>query len=326
LKALLIAGGLGTRLRPLTFTRPKHLLPIANRPHIEHVLDLLVEHSIHEVVLLTSYLAEAFSTVIERAQARGVTIEVAHETEPLGTAGAIKNAQDLIGDDSAFVFNGDVLSSVDLSSTLRFHQGHAGTATIVLTPVDDPSAYGVVETEPDGRVQRFIEKPAPGETTSNLINAGIYILDPPVLDLIPAGDVVSIEREVFPRLAEAGQLYALETAEYWMDIGTPEKYLQANLDALDGTFLTDAVADPRTGTAVIADTAKIADGAQVSSACIGQRCVIEEGAVVTESVLLDGVVVGQGATVTRSTLGQDAKVKPGSTVSGLATRDGESVG
>lgn len=326
MKALLIAGGLGTRLRPLTYTRPKHLLPIANRPHIEHVLDLLVEHSIRDVVLLTSYLAEAFGAVIERARARGVTIEVAHETEPLGTAGALKNAQHLVDDEAFFAFNGDVLSSVDLSSILTFHRRSGGAGTIVLTPVEDPSAYGVVTTDDEGRALGFIEKPQPGETTSDLINAGVYVLEPSVLDLIPSGEVVSIEREVFPSLAAAGSLFAVETNAYWMDIGTPEKYLQANLDALAGVFSTDAVIAPGVGACVAAGSARIAASAQVSSACIGEGCVIEDHAVVTESVLLDGVVVGRGATVTRSTLGQDVEVKQGVTVSGVTAADDHPIG
>lgn len=325
MKALLIAGGLGTRLRPLTYTRPKHLLPIANRPHIEHVIDLLVEHDIREVVLLTSYLAEAFSGVVDSAATRGVRIEVAHETDPLGTAGAIKNAGHLLGDETFFAFNGDVLSSVDLSSALAFHRDRGGLGTIVLTPVEDPSAFGVVETDAGGQVLRFVEKPPPGTVDTNLINAGIYVLEPRVLDVIPAGRVVSIEREVFPALAERGQLYATPTSAYWMDIGTPEKYLRANLDALSGRFPTTAVPAPSADAVVVGETSKIAPGAQVSSACIGAGCVIEDGAVVTEAVLLDRVVVSGGARISGSSLGEGVRVAEDVHVSGRAVGDGETV-
>ena len=189
MKALLLAGGFGTRLRPLTFTRPKHLLPIANKPHVEHVFDLLIRHGIDEMVLLTSYLADAFSEVIASARDRGLHVEVTHEPEPLDTAGAIKNAETLIGGQTFFVFNGDVLTDVDLTRVLDFHRSREARATIVLTPVPDPSAYGVVPTDERGRVLGFIEKPPPGEAPTNLINAGIYVFEPSVLERIPAGEV-----------------------------------------------------------------------------------------------------------------------------------------
>jgi mannose-1-phosphate guanylyltransferase len=323
LKALLIAGGLGTRMRPLTYTRPKHLLPIANRPHIEHVFDLLMRHGVDEVVLLTSYLAEAFAATIDRARARGLRVEVAHESEPLGTAGAIKNAEALIGDGTFFALNGDVLSSMDLSAALEFHHNSGAAGTLMLTPVADPSAFGVVTTDGDGRVQRFVEKPGPGEVDSNLINAGVYILEPDVLGSIPAGEVVSIEREVFPALAVAGRLFATSSDAYWMDIGTPEKYLQANLDALSGAFDTDAV---ESGASIVAAaSARIDGGAQVSSSCLGERCVVG-AAIVNRSVLLDGVTIGEGASVVDSTLGEGVEVRPGASVMGVTAGDGETIG
>lgn len=325
MKALLIAGGLGTRLRPLTYTRPKHLLPIANRRHIDHVIDLLARHGILDVVLLSSYLAASFSPAIEDAAARGVTIEVAHEPEPLGTGGAIKNAAHLLGQETFFAFNADVLTSVDLSAVLAFHRDKGELGTIVLTPVDDPSAFGVVETDGDQRVTRFVEKPPAGTATTNLINAGIYVFEPSVLDAIPGDQVVSIEREVFPHLAEQGGLYATPTPEYWMDIGTPEKYLQANLDALTGRFPTDAVASPSVTAVVRDESSTIAPGAQVSSACIGRNCVVEAGAIVSEAVLLDGVHVSSGARIERSTLGANVRVAGGVLVSGRAIGDHESI-
>lgn len=325
MKALLIAGGFGTRLRPLTLTRPKHLLPIANRPHIEHVFDQLQTHGITDVVLLTSYLADAFEQVIERARRNGVNVDVAHETEPLGTAGAIKNAEHLVGDETFFAFNGDVLSSIDLTAALGFHKASGGVGTILLTPVEDPSAFGVVPTDAAGRVERFVEKPPRGTMDTNDINAGIYILEPEIFSEIPKDQVVSIEREVFPPLAEQGRLYALSTESYWMDIGTPEKFLAANMDALVGRFPTSAVASPADGAVVAANSALVSPRAQVSSACIGAECVVEDGAVVTGSVLLDGVVISSGARVTDSTLGEGVRVQPGASVSGMAIGDGETI-
>ena len=325
MKALLIAGGLGTRLRPLTLTRPKHLLPIAGRPHIEHVLDLLARHGVTDIVLLSSYLAEAFAAVIERAHERGIEIEVALETEPLGTAGALKNAEHLVDDDTFYAFNGDVLTDVDLTVLLEFHRASGAEGTILLTPVEDPSAYGVVPTDEKGRVTGFVEKPAPADAVTNEINAGVYVLEPSVLGSIPSGRAVSIEREVFPVLAERGDLYARSTDAYWMDIGTPEKYLQANLDALAGRFVTDAVARPGPDAVVAAAGARIDDRARVSSACLGHGCVVEEGAVVRNSVLLDGVTVAAGASVVGSVLGEGVRVGPGATLDGRTVGDGESV-
>ena len=205
MKALILAGGLGTRLRPLTYTRPKHVLPIANRPHIEHVFDLLQRHDVTKVVLLTSYRADAFGTTLERAEQRGIGVELALEPEPLGTAGALKNAEGSIGDGTFLAFNGDVLTDVDLGQVVEFHRARGAVATIVLTPVDDPSAYGVVPTAADGRVLGFIEKPPPGEATTNLINAGVYVFEPSILDRIPQGVEYSAERALFPGLVEEVQ-------------------------------------------------------------------------------------------------------------------------
>ena len=319
MKALLIAGGLGTRMRPLTETRPKHLLPIANRAHIEHVLDLLERHGIAEVVMLTSYLADRFAGVIEDARARGMQVEVAHETEPLGTAGALKNAQEIVGGETFVALNADVLTDVDITAVVDFHRSRGAEGTILLTKVDDPSAFGVVPTDADGRVQGFIEKPPRDEAPTDLINAGVYILEPAVLDEIPAGKVVSIEREVFPVLAEQGRLFAMATDAYWMDIGTPQKYLRANLDALRGTFPGpwstpngDYLAGPGT---------QVSDMAQVSSSCLGEGCSIHPGAIVTNSVLLDRVVVGERCRITDSVLGEGVRVAAGTDVSDRAVGD-----
>lgn len=321
MKTLLIAGGLGTRMRPLTHTRPKHLLPIANRPHIEHVLDLLSKHRLRDVVLLTSYLADRFAGVIDSAGARGINVEVAHEPEPLGTAGALKNAQDLVGDETFVAVNADVLTDVDLTSLVDFHRERGAEGTILLKRVDDPSAFGVVPTDADGRVEGFVEKPPRDEAPTDEINAGVYVLEPSVLDEIPAGQVASIEREVFPRLAAEGVLFARATDAYWMDIGTPHKYLRANLDALDGTF-----AGPwsETENGYIAGTgSQVAETAQVSSACLGAGCSIHPGAIVTNSVLLDRVVIGERCRVSDSVLGEGVRIAAGAEVSGRAVGDDE---
>ena len=326
MKALLIAGGFGTRLRPLTFTRPKHLLPIANRAHIHHVFDLLQRHGIDDAVLLTSYLAEAFEEVVREAAERGMRVEVTHEAEPLGTAGAMKNAAALVGDETFFAFNGDVLSEVDLSAALDFHRSRDAEGTLVLTAVDDPSAFGVVPTDADGRVQGFIEKPPPGEAPTNLINAGVYILEPSVLDRIPAGVEWSAERALFPGLVEDGaRLFATSTDSYWMDVGTPEKYLGANLDALMGRFKTDVVTDPGPNAVALAPGARVSPNARVSSACLASHVVVEQDATIERSVLLPGAMVSRGAEVRDSILGADVKVSAGVTLTGATIGDGTTV-
>lgn len=325
MNALILAGGLGTRLRPLTFTRPKHVLPIVNRPHIEHVFDLLQRHGIDEVALLTSYLAGAFGATLDRAEERGIKIEVELEEEPLGTAGALKNARQSVGEETFLAFNGDVLTDVDLGRVVEFHRARGAMATIVLTPVDDPSDYGVVPAADDGRVLGFIEKPGREEATTNLINAGVYVFEPEVLEHIPAGRVVSAERELFPSLvADGAPVYALGTDAYWMDIGTPQKYLQANLDALSGRYVTDAVDAPGDGRFVVAAGAEIAPDARLSSACVGAGARIEAGCEVADSVLLPGATVGAGAVVRSSILGERARVGPGAHVVDETIADDES--
>jgi mannose-1-phosphate guanylyltransferase len=322
-KALLLTGGFGTRLRPLTYTRPKHLLPIANRPHMEHVFALLARHGIDDVVITTSYLAEAFRATIEAARARGVVLEVAHEPEPLGTAGAIRNAEAQLAGETFVVFNGDILTDADLSEMIDFHRARDAEATILLTPVEDPSAYGVVPTNPDGKVLRFIEKPSPQEAPTNLINAGVYLFEPSVLRRVPPGQQWSAETQLFPDLvAEGAGLFAFATAAYWMDIGTPQKYLQANLDALSGRFGGNGVG----GDMVLADLGSVVvEGARVRRACLGAGARVEGGARVEESVLLPGAVVGADATVVRSILGEGALVAPRASLVGEAVADNQAI-
>ncbi len=324
MKALILAGGFGTRLRPLTYTRPKHLLPIANRPHIDHVLDLLQRHGVDEAVLLTSYLADAFGATVESAQKRGFTMHITHESEPLGTAGAIKNAEEFARDETFLCFNGDVLTDIDLGELVAFHRERAASATIYLTRVADPSAFGVVPTDADGKVTGFIEKPPRREAPTNLINAGIYVFEPVVLDRIPVGEVWSSERQMFPSLvAEDAGLFALSLEGYWKDIGTPASLLGANLDALMGEYKTDAVESPGPRASLVAATARLEEGAQVSTSCIGDRAHIAEGAIVKRSVLLPDVTVGAGARVTASILGEGAAVAEGAELEDETIGDGE---
>lgn len=326
MKALILAGGFGTRLRPLTYTRPKHLLPIANRPHIEHVLDMLLASDVKEVVLLTSYLADAFASVNQSITDRGMMLDIVHEVEPLDTAGALKNAEAVVGDETFLAFNGDILSDLDLRPVLDRHFSRSAEGTIVLTPVDDPSSFGVVPVDEEGKVLGFFEKPPPGEAPTNLINAGIYVLEPSVLARVPPHQSYSAERQLFPELAAAGRLFAVPmTDAYWMDIGTPEKYLQANLDALAGRFRTSAIDASADSSVLLGEGADVAATASVSEVCVGARARIEEECLVQRSVLLPRAVVGRGSTVMDCVLGEGATVARETELNAATIADGRSV-
>lgn len=313
-------------MRPLTYTRPKHLLPIINRPHIDHVLDLLQRHGVDEVVLTTSYLAHAFDDTVMAARERGLVVELTHEEEPLGTAGAIRHAASVIGDETFLAFNADVLTDVDLGRLVDLHRDRGARTTLLLTPVDDPSVFGVVPTDESGLVKGFMEKPPPGEAPTNMINAGVYVMEPEILKRIPEGEVWSAERQLFPELVEASEMYAFRLEGYWMDIGTPQKYLQANLDALAGAYRSAAL-QPLTETgSLLGPDVSIGDSASVRNSSVGARCRIGHGARVEGSVLLPDAVVGDGASVSGCILGAGANVDGATELLGVTIADGEAIG
>ncbi|MGH9114981.1 MAG: nucleotidyltransferase family protein [Acidimicrobiales bacterium] len=230
MRAVVLVGGEGTRLRPLTYTTPKQMLPVGRRPMIERVVEHLASHGVDEAVLSLGYRPHAFIEAYPDGRCAGVALAYAVEPEPLDTAGAVAFAAHQARIDSTFVVhNGDVLTGLDLGALLELHRRSGAEATISLTPVEEPSRFGVVPTDEEGRVLAFIEKPRPGEAPTNLINAGTYVLEPSVLERIPAGRRVSIERETFPALAADRSLYAMASAAAWVDAGTPETYLAANL-------------------------------------------------------------------------------------------------
>ncbi len=304
----MLAGGEGTRLRPLTYATPKPLLPIANRPFLEHQLTWLAGHGVTDVVLSIGYRPDAFTGHFADGAVAGLRLSYAVEPEPLGTAGAIRFAAEFGGfTDRFLVCNGDVLTDLDVSALVRFHDGAGAEATIALTRVEDPSAFGVVPTAPDGRVVGFVEKPSPGHAPTNWINAGTYVLEASVLGLIPSGRAVSIERETFPALlGRDAKLFALASPGYWLDIGTPSKYLQANLDLLAG------------GESLCPPDARVAAGATLESSVLGPRTVVGEGAGVVRSVLLEGARVEAGAVVVDSVVGAEAVIGAGATVESIS--------
>jgi mannose-1-phosphate guanylyltransferase len=240
-QAVILVGGEGTRLRPVTSRVPKPVAPVVERPFVAYILDNLARHGVERAVFSTGYLAEAIEAVIGDGTGYGLEVEYAVEAEPLGTAGAIANCEDKLDDGSFYVFNGDVLSDVDLGELGEIHVAKGGMGTIFLTPVEDPRRYGLVELREDGSVASFLEKPGDWEGTA-LINAGVYVLEPEVLEMVPRGRLFSIERGVFPKLASAGSLYGYVDSGYWRDIGTPDSYLQAHFDILERTVDT-TVAD-----------------------------------------------------------------------------------
>ena len=298
MKAVVLVGGEGTRLRPLTLSVPKQMLPVGGRPMIERVLEWLRSHGITEAVLSLGYRPDAFMEAYPSGESCGVKLAYAVEPSPLDTAGAIRFAALEAGLDETFVVvNGDVLTDLDLTGLVAFHRDRRAEATIALTPVADPSAFGVVATDDAGRVEAFVEKPPPGEAPTNLINAGTYVLERSVIDRVPSGRRVSIERETFPQLVAEKTMFALGSDAAWLDAGTPAAFLEANL--------AYAEADP-----------PVAVGTVVRSV-VGVGVEIGEGSWVEGSVLMDGAVVGPRARVVGSIVGPRANIGEGATLHGL---------
>lgn len=311
MRAVVLVGGFGTRLRPLTSDLPKQMLPIVDRPMIEHVVGHLAAHGVEEVVLSLGFLPDAFRDAYSDGRCAGIPLHYAVEPEPLDTAGAIRFAAEDAGIDEAFlVLNGDVLTDLAVDELIVFHRASGAEATVSLTPVDDPSRYGVVPTDADGRVTGFVEKPPAGAAPCNWINAGTYVFEPSVIDRIEPGRRVSVEREVFPAMADEGVLYGLRSEAYWVDTGTPETYLGVQLDLLDG------VRGPaRSG---VDDAAEIHPGATVRRSVIGPGAVVAEGSRVCDSVVMAGSRIGEGAVVDGSLVGTDATIGPDAQVLGLS--------
>ncbi len=324
MKAVVLVGGQGTRLRPLTLTTPKPLLPIANVPFLERQLTWLARYGVDEVVLSLGYLPESFTEHFSDDRFGDIKLRFVVEREPLGTAGGIRFAAEGI-DERMLVCNGDVLTDLDLAALVQFHAEREAAATIALTQVGDPSAFGVVPTRADGEVVAFVEKPPRDQAPTNWINAGTYVLEPEVIDSIPPRFTVSIERETFPRMLESpGRLYAMQSHAYWLDIGTPQKYLEAQLDVAGGRLgppvvgATEAGPDVWVepgaeidetavvlGPSVIGVGARVGPGARVEASVLGPGTVVGEGSNLLRSVVLRGATVAAGTRVTDEVVGPD---------------------
>jgi len=293
MRAVVLVGGLGTRLRPLTDTIPKPMLPVAHVPLIARLVARLGAGGVDAVTLALGFQPEPFIEAFPDGRCGDVALDYAVEPEPLDTGGAIRFAARHAGIDETFVVvNGDVLTDLDVGALTEAHRRGGALATLHLIAVDDPSAYGVAELDDAGRVLRFVEKPAPGTEPSTLVNAGTYVFEPAVLDRIPEGRRVSIERETFPALVDDGGVHSLATDDYWIDAGRPDEFLQANLD-----FLTGARAERVDG---IHSDADVDPDAMISTSVISAGATVAAGSVVTESVILPGATVGAGSTIERS--------------------------
>lgn len=317
MKAIILAGGEGTRLRPLTLNTPKPAVPVVDRPFLRHQIDLLVAAGIHDVLFCVAYKPERIQAIVGSGEAWGAKIKYVVEEVPLGTGGAVKNAEAEL-DGTTVVLNGDVLTDVKLSEVLDGHRRSGASATLVLTPVENPSAYGLVQTEPSGRVVRFIEKPGPSEVTTNTINAGIYVLETPSLSLMPRGVNVSIERSFFPSLIARGDLVRAHTHRgYWIDIGTPDKYLQVHRDILRGRFPVRLEAEPRDGGYVHPKARLDPDALLEGPFFVGPGCHLEAGARVgPDATLVSDIRIAKNATVRDAVLWRGSEIGESARIEG----------
>ena len=327
MKAILLAGGKGTRLRPLTVHTPKPIVPIFNRPFLYYQIDLLRQvPEIDEVILSLNYQPRRIEEIFGDGDGLGIKLRYVVEPMPLGTGGAIRYAGDSLTE-SVVVFNGDVLSQVDLGAVLRLHRERKAKATIVLTPVDNPRAYGLVETDGGQNVSRFLEKPGEDEITCNTINAGIYVLEPETFDRIPKDTAWSIERSYFPSLIERHETFVAYVHDgYWIDIGTPTKYLEVHRDIMDGRYQAHPFAGQSQATFVSPD-ARVEEGVELHGPCfidegavvkagakilpysiVGRQTHVDEGAHVEGAIIWPNGWIGRDATVRGAILGRNCHI------------------
>jgi len=308
LKSIILVGGKGTRLRPLTFETPKQMLPLVGTPMIECVFESLASHGVTEAVLSLGYLPESFIEAYPTNVIAGVKVTYAVEPEPLDTAGAIRFAAEFAGLDETFlVVNGDVLTDLDITRLLAFHRERGAEATIALHPVEDPSRFGVVPTTPEGKVIAFVEKPPRDEAPTNQINAGTYVFEPSVLARIAPEGRVSVERETFPALAADGVLYALADEKYWLDTGTPQAFIKANVDLLKGREHVHEFVGIENGS-WIHPSATVDPSAKIINSVIDRDCIVSHNAILIESILMPGAVIQADAKVSSSIIGPGAVV------------------
>ena len=309
-QAVILVGGQGTRLQPLSYHAPKSMMPVLNRPFLEHTIAYLKNYGVSEVILTLSHLPEAIQRHLGDGANLGIRLSYVVEDSPLGTAGAVKNAEVHLAGTFA-VLNGDIFTDLDLADLVTFHRHKGAQATIALTYVDNPSAFGVVETESDGRVRRFIEKPSPDQITSHWINAGIYILEPEVLRHVPENSHYMFERGLFPRLLELDKpVYGYPFRGYWLDMGTPEKYLCLNCDLLRATATSHLTPGMKRDSVLCEADAIIHPSARITGpVMIGSQCRIEPGVRIKGPVVMgEGCHIGEGASIESAVLWKGVSV------------------
>jgi mannose-1-phosphate guanylyltransferase len=324
MQALILAGGEGTRLRPLTSTVPKPVVPLVDRPFIAYMLDWLRGHGVDDVIMSCGFLAAGVRNVLGDGSAYGMRLRYVEEPQPLGTGGALKFAESLL-DERFLMLNGDVLTDLDASAQLALHEQRGARATLALTPVEDPTAYGLVRTRADGEVTAFVEKPSPNQIDTHNISAGIYVLERSVLELLEPDQPASIERDVFPRLVGEG-LFGYVGEGYWLDIGTPERYLEGSFDILEGTVKT-ALGD-RMGNGYVCIEQDVENaGRVIPSALVERDCRIAPGARIGGRAVLEaGVTVGADTTIERAVVLRGSSIGANCTLSGCIVAGGVEIG
>jgi mannose-1-phosphate guanylyltransferase len=324
MQALILAGGEGTRLRPLTSTVPKPVVPLVDRPFIAYMLDWLRGHGVDDVIMSCGFLAAGVRNVLGDGSAYGMRLRYVEEPQPLGTGGALKFAESLL-DERFLMLNGDVLTDLDATAQLALHEQRGARATLALTPVEDPTAYGLVRTRADGEVTAFVEKPSPNQIDTHNISAGIYVLERSVLELLEPEQPASIERDVFPRLVGEG-LFGYVGEGYWLDIGTPERYLEGTFDILEGTVKT-ALGD-RMGNGYVCIEQDVENaGRVIPSALVERDCRIAPGARIGGRAVLEaGVTVGADTTIERAVVLRGSSIGANCTLSGCIVAGGVEIG
>lgn len=317
MKAIILIGGLGTRLRPLTCNTPKPLLPVVNKPFLLYQIELIKKYGIRDIVLCMAYLPAEFKKYFGDGRKFGVKISYAIEKKPLGTGGAIKNAERFIKG-PVLIFNGDVLTDLNLAKLIKTHKLKKSKATITLVKVKDPTSYGLVETAKSGKILQFLEKPSLNQVTCNTINAGTYLFEPEIFDKIPPGIVYSVERELFPTLLKRGiPLYTYIHYGYWIDIGTVKKYLRVHSDLMNKMKKNlrgkKSKIDKRikiSGRLVIGDNSRIdRDTMIVGNVCIGKNVKIGNGCYLSDCVILDGSRIEDGSKIEESLIGRNCIIE-----------------
>ncbi len=340
MKGVILAGGQGTRMRPLTYTVAKPMLPLINKPFMEYFILRLKNFGITDIILSTCYLPDAFYEYFGNGKKFGVNIIYVTEDTPLGTCGAVKNVEKYIKNETFCVFNGDILTGLNLKNMISYHRAKKADITISLVPVEDPTAYGLVPIDKDGRVKEFLEKPSLEELKTNLINAGTYIIEPHILGHVPERENFSFERELFPKVLKLGyKIYGFVSNDYWLDVGTPEKYLAAHIDILDkkvpftitykkvypNIYIGDGTRYKKenltVGPIVIGENTILEDNAKILPfSVIGKNCIICQDATISQSIIFDNAKIGKNSIIRNSiiasnvTIGENVKVEGNSII------------